>query len=230
MMQSLQEIVARADELYAARERIENVRAAFELLQGADAVDNFETAWRTGRCCFFLGQEAQSVGDSRAFHATGARVCARAAQMEALRVEGHFWLGVNLALLAQLENPLSALKIAWRARRALACAVHIDAAYHAAGPLRVLARLQHKLPRFLGGGSTRARANFEKAIYLAPTNTVTRIYFAEMLLEQNELERARRELEAIINAPHDPAWAFEATRDKLLAREMMKKIKGKSER
>jgi hypothetical protein len=144
--------------------------------------------------------------------------------VQAELVEGHFWLGVNLALLARLELPTKAVAQILEAKRALLRAIAIDASYHAAGSLRVLARLQHHLPRVLGGGVAQARANFERAIDIAPANTVTRIYFAELLLKIGEIDRARSELEVVLAAPPDPDWAFEIQRDQRLAEEMMKKL------
>lgn len=219
MDSNLAELTRRADALYDERASLVRVRESVELLE--KAADEYEAAWRLGRALFFLGQEAGDPGESRAHHSRGARVCGRAASRDPRRVEGHFWLGVNLALLAQYEKPLTAVRHALRARRSLVRAARLDAAYHAAGPLRVLARLQHKLPRLLGGGPERARANFERALELAPANTVTRLYFAELLLETGDRAHARIELETLLNAPHDPSWAFESDRDRRLARRML---------
>jgi tetratricopeptide (TPR) repeat protein len=221
MKLSPEEIINRADALYDARGQLENVHASVVLLESDECAQDYEAAWRLGRALFFLGQEAGSERDARADHARGATACERAARLKPSRVEGHFWLGVNLALLARLENSFKALGHALRARRFLQRAIHLDPAYHAAGPLRVLARLQHKLPTLLGGGQKRARANFERAIRLAPANTVTRLYFAELLIEIGDTPRARDELEAILNAPPDPAWAFESARDRRIAQEML---------
>lgn len=221
MNPSLEEITRRADELYEARSHPGNVYASVELMEGDEAACDYETAWRLGRALFFLGQEAQTEEEARRYHARGARFSQRAARLEAERVEGHFWQGVNLALLAQAENPLNALRHALSARRSLKRAIRLDPAFHAAGPLRVLARLQHKLPSLLGGGMSRARANFERAITFAPANTVTRLYFAEMLLETGDKMRARAQLEALLNAPFDSEWAFESARDRELARKML---------
>jgi hypothetical protein len=219
------EITKRADALYGAREERENVRLSVELLEAALARElKYELAWRLGRALFFLGQEAEGKALARTLHARAARVCERAARERPRQVEGHFWLGVNLALLAALENPLSALCHALCARRSLGCAVALDAGYHGAGPLRVLARLEAKLPGWLGGGHTRARANFEQALALAPANTVTRLYYAELLLEANDDKSARAQLEALLAAPHDANWTFEISRDRRLAQAMLKKM------
>jgi tetratricopeptide (TPR) repeat protein len=221
MKPSIEEIISLADALYLKRADLENVRASVRLLQEAESAGEYEALWRLGRALFFLGQEAQDKEEARSLHAHALPLCKRATQREPARVEGHFWLGVNLALLAQVEKPLNALRHAVSARRSLMRAVRIDAAYHSAGPLRVLARLQHKLPRLFGGRWTRARANFERAVRLRPASTVTRLYFAELLLETGDISRARLELEALLNAPPDPLWAFEQERDRQLARKML---------
>jgi tetratricopeptide (TPR) repeat protein len=225
MKLSPEEIIKRADALYDVRGQLENVRASVELLLSDECANDYEAVWRLGRALFFLGQEAGSEREARAYHASGASFSRRAAKLKPSRVEGHFWLGVNLALLARLENSFKALGHALLARRALQHAVRLDPIYHAAGPLRVLARLQHKLPKMLGGGTTHARANFERAINLAPANTVTRLYFAELLMEMGDTPRAREELESLLNAKPDPAWAFESARDRRIAQQMLNDAK-----
>jgi tetratricopeptide (TPR) repeat protein len=222
MNQAIKEMIQRADALYDARENVENVRASLRLLQEGDyGTSQYEALWRAGRALFFLGQEAAKEDEKRDAHARAVSICKPAARAKPLRVEGHFWLGVNLALLAEVENPIKALLDALSARRALMRAVQLDPAFHAAGPLRVLARLQHKLPRTFGGGPERARINFERAIRLAPANTVTRLYFAEMLLEIGERERARSELMALLDATPDARWIFESARDRQRAQRML---------
>jgi tetratricopeptide (TPR) repeat protein len=221
---NVNEIIARADSLYAARAEQQSVSLSLELL--ADALKrefNYELAWRLGRALFFLGQEARDERAARSFHRRAVESCERAARAERTRVEGHFWLGVNLALLAALEKPLGAIRYALRARRHLRHAVALAPSYHAAGPLRVLARLEARLPKLLGGGHARARAHFERAVALAPANTVTRLYFAEMLLAAGDEQHARQQLQALLDAPRDPAWDFEIERDRRLAQAMLEK-------
>lgn len=223
MAEDIQELRRRADALYAARESAQNVRASVELLRGT-AQDDYEAAWRLGRALFFLGQETEEKSAARKLHRQGAEAAARAVRLESPRVEGHFWLGVNLALQARVEPFWHALPDALRARSALRHAIEIDAAYHAAGPLRVLARLEHKLPRLLGGSHTRARAYFARAVELAPANTVTRLYFAEYLLEQGARGEAHAQLRALLAVPDDPQWAFERKRDRARAEELLAKV------
>jgi hypothetical protein len=224
MTATLDERARRADSLYDAREDGKSVRESLGWLEEVEAAGDYEILWRLGRAHFFLGQESGDEEEARSSHRRGVNCSARAAALSPHRVEGHFWLGVNLSLLAKLSNPLAAALLALRARRALLRAVRLDAGYHAAGPLRVLAHLESHLPRLLGGGHQRARTNFQRAVRLAPHNTVTRIYFARLLVKTGDTGGARAQLEAVINSPMDPAWAFEAARDRRLAREMLKDL------
>jgi tetratricopeptide (TPR) repeat protein len=219
----LKEVIARSDALYARRSYVDSVRLTIELLRDV-AQDDYDAAWRLGRAHFFLGQEAIDKSEGRRHHTSGIEACSRAVALQPERVEGHFWLGVNLALMAGLEKRFRALGFAIRATRSLRSAISIDPAYHGAGPLRVLARVQHKLPRLLGGGVGRARETFARAIKLAPENTVTRMYLAELLWEIGEEPEARKHLEAILHVPIDPEWSFETIRDQKLAHEKLKVI------
>jgi tetratricopeptide (TPR) repeat protein len=219
------EIIRLADELYAKRNETQSVRASVAMLiSRAATVGDFEIQWRLGRALFFLGQEATDKLASLAEHAKGIAFCDQAVATRPDRVEGHFWLGVNLALGARWKRWPAALRHALRARRELQRAIHIDSSYHAAGPLRVLARLQQKLPRWLSGGVSRARASYESAIKLAPENTVTRVYFAEFLLDLGEHELARKHLEFVLSVSEDSEWSFEIERDKRLAKDMLGKL------
>lgn len=235
------EIIRRADELYAQRERIENVCQSIEILRGsAEEARSFEVNWRLGRAYFFLGQEALSESSNEAFselssatarkdtalayHSRGILVCQQACSEETERVEGHFWLGVNLALAAKNERWFLAIRHALGAKRTLRRAAQIDSSYHGAGPLRVLARLEHKLPQWLGRNLARARGHYEEAIRLAPENTVTRVYFAELLLGVGEKDCARSHLESVFSISDDAQWAFEIRRDRRIAKEMLARL------
>ena len=186
--------------------------------------NEYEILWRLGRALFFIGQETPDKDAALSSYSQGVVTCERAVAREPQRVEGHFWLAVNLALAAQRHRRVAGIRRARRAVRELNQAIKIDSSYHGAGPLRVLARLQHKLPRLVGGGCDRARTSYEAAINLAPENSVTRIYFAELLLESGHRDLARQQLQDVLNSSPDPVWAFEIERDKRIAELMMAEL------
>ncbi len=220
-------LINRADELYRGRSSIDSVRESVKLMSGAlDGAERFEVQWRLARALFFLGQEADSAGSKRQLHAAAIGAGKRAARLSPERVEGHFWLGVNLALFAESDGGWRAALALMRARNELRRAVAISDAYHGAGPLRVLGRLEHKAPRLLGGSRRRSRECFDRALRIAPDNTVTLLYAFEREFEYGDRARAIRMLEQVVRTDIDPEWEFENQRDREIARSLLISLTG----
>lgn len=218
-------IVGRADDLYQHRSQPESVRESVMVLSGArGGSERYEVQWRLARAFFFLGQQANPRDSARELYAAGIGAGERAVALNAERVEGHFWVGVNLALFAETGRGLRALRALRFARTELKRAVNIGEKYHGAGPLRVLGRLEHKTPRLLGGSLKRGRALFERALVIAPTNSVTLLYAAELALSSGEYDRAMSLLKRILESSIDPDWEFENNRDRELARSMLDRL------
>lgn len=211
-------VTARADELYAGRAALDSVRESIDLLHSLKRLDAYEVQWRLARAYFFLGQEASEGADKTDHHHHGTQSGRFAVRAAPDRVEGQFWLGVNLSLQAAVATPWRAAALALHAKRTLIRAVTIDPSYHGAGSHRVLGRLLHRMPSVLGGGLARARRHFEAAVALDPLNTVTRIYYADLLNAQGESGLARMQWQAVLDAQRDPAWEFEQNRDREIAR------------
>ena len=218
--------VSRADELYEQRAHPEAVRESVMVLSGARGGANlYEVQWRLARAMFFLGQQAESAPEKLQLHSSAMDAGARAVALNPERVEGHFWTGVNLALYAESARAPRGIRAILRARSELKRAVEIAESYHGAGPLRVLARLEHRAPRFLGGNRKRSRAYFTRALAIAPGNSVTLLYAAELALDEGEQERAAGLLEEIIASPSEPEWEFENSRDREIARSLLERIR-----
>lgn len=216
--------VSRADELYQQRARPEAVRESVMVLSGARGGANlYEVQWRLARAMFFLGQQAESTPEKLQLHSSAMEAGARAVGLNPLRVEGHFWVGVNLALYAESARAPRGIRAIWRARSELKRAVEIAESYHGAGPLRVLARLEHRAPRLLGGNRKRSRAYFDRAMAIV-RNSVTLLYAAELALDEGEQERAAGLLKEIIASPSEPEWEFENSRDREAARSLLERI------
>ncbi len=221
-------IVGRADELYQHRSQPGSVRESIMVLSGArGGSDRYEVQWRLARAFFFLGQQASSRDSARQLYAAGIGAGERAVALNSERVEGHFWVGVNLALFAESGGGLRALRALRFARTELKRAVSISDKYHDAGPLRVLGRLEHKSPRLLGGSLKRSRELFDRALVIAPSNSVTLLYAAELALDAGERERATSLLQRILESSIDPDWEFENNRDREVAQAILKRLPSK---
>jgi tetratricopeptide (TPR) repeat protein len=217
--------ISRADELYEQRARPEAVRESVMVLSGARGGANlYEVQWRLARAMFFLGQQTESAPEKLQLHSSAMDAGVRAVALNPERVEGHFWAGVNLALYAESARAPRGIRAILRARSELKRAVEIAENYHGAGPLRVLARLEHRAPRLLGGNRKRSREYFDRAMAIA-RNKVTLLYAAELALDEGEQDRAAGLLEEIIASPSEPEWEFENSRDRETARSLLERIK-----
>jgi len=218
-------IVGRADELYRRRATAGSVRESIMVLSGAlSSEERYEVQWRLARALFFLGQEAATRDDRAQLHQSGVEAGKRAIALNQDRVEGHFWAGVNLALFAGARRRLAALRPLLWARSELRLAVHIREGYHDAGPLRCLARLEHQAPAILGGSQKLSREHYDRALSVAPNNSVTLLYAAELAEDAGERTRAIELLERLIELPIDSDWEYENVRDKKLAEQMLARI------
>jgi hypothetical protein len=179
---------------------------------------SYELEWRLSRALFLDGEKNSEL------YALGAMHGRRAADLDRKRVEGHFWMGVNLALHAEARKGLRGALDLLKARWALGRACEISEDYHGAGPLRVLGRLDHKSPRILGGNLERSLIHYERALAIAPTNTVTLVYAAQLQIDRRDLKRAAFLLETVMGLPIDPDWEFENIRDKNLAKSMLERL------
>jgi hypothetical protein len=217
--------VGRADELYHRRSRPGAVRESVMILSGArGGTDRYEVQWRLARALFFLGQQAGSRESSRQLYSAGIAAGERAVALNTERVEGHFWVGVNLSLFAEVNRGIRGARALRWARGELKLAAAISESYHDAGPLRVLGRLEHKAPRILGGNLKRSRELFDRALALAPSNSVTLLYAAELAIECGERDRALSLLQQVSESPIDAEWEFENKRDSLLARSLLEQL------
>ena len=189
-----------------------------ELERFLAANDSYELEWRLSRALFLDGEKSPH------FYARGALHGRRAVELDARRVEGHFWMGVNLALRAEASKWLRGVFALLESRAALRRACKISEDYHGAGPLRVLGRLEHKSPRILGGSLARSLTLYNRALAIAPANTVTLVYAAQLEIDRHNLERAASLLETVMGLPIDPDWEFENIRDKNLAKSMLSRL------
>lgn len=217
--------VGRADDLYRQRARSGTVRESVMVLSGVrGGNERYEVQWRLARALFFLGQEADSSGAKRQLHAAGINAGERAVGLSPERVEGHFWVGVNLAMFAESNGGLRGARALLWARSELKLAAKVNEGYHDAGPLRVLGRIEHKAPKLLFGSRKRSRQCFDRALQIAPRNTVTMLYAAEFAIDEGDRDRAVSLLEQIIQSPVGIEWEFENRRDRELARALLEKL------
>jgi tetratricopeptide (TPR) repeat protein len=198
------------DELYARRQDLASARQAAAIWDARLAQDgkDFESAWKLARVRYWLGGHTPA-GERKRFLEAGIAAARTAVAIDANRPEGHFWIAANMGALAESFGLRQGLKYRGEIRDALQRVLKIDPAYQQGSADRALGRWYFKVPGLLGGSSKKSEAHLRQSLTYAPNSTVSHFFLAETLLGMDRKSEALQELQQVLDAPSDPAWAPE---------------------
>ena len=116
---------------------------------------------------------------------------------EPKRVEGYYWLALNLCGICEHSRAGKALSMLPAIVENLELALAIDESYDQGGPLRVLGRIRYEAPSWpLSEGDLKESLNLLRiAARIAPFNSTNHLYLAETLIQLGEAEEACTELD-----------------------------------
>lgn len=188
----------------------------YESLLPAAGPERLLVLARLARAAFFLGDLADG-GQRRLYYEQGRQYAETIVREFPDRVEGHYWLGLNLAGLADVSR-MQGMRLLPKIMAALERAAAIDPAYDQAGAYRVLGRIYYEAPgRPLSVGDiAKSLALLQKASQLAPGNSTNYLYLGEALLKAGRPAEARAQLEKVLTASEnaDGPRGLEADRRK----------------
>jgi tetratricopeptide (TPR) repeat protein len=210
------------DLLYADRTNLASAVRAADLWEAelARNPDAFDAAWKLARACYWLGGHAPER-DRRGHLEQGIAAGEKAIALQPDRPEGHFWLAANMGTLAEAFGLRAGLRYRGRIRRELEIVLRIDPAFMDGSADRALGRWYQKVPRLFGGNRRRAEAHLRASLEHDPHNTVSHFFLAELLIDEGRHDEAKAELQAILDAPHNPEWAPEDADYKARARALL---------
>ena len=84
-----------------------------------------------------------------------------------------------------------------------------------------------KLPGFAGGDKKKSLEHLLKSKEYGPEDALTRIYLAETYLALKEKDKAKEELEYVMNMESDNRWYYAIDENKEVARELLNSKKFK---
>jgi tetratricopeptide (TPR) repeat protein len=116
------------------------------------------------------------------------------------RVEGHYWLALNLCGICESCGAASALTQIPKIVKLLEFAATIDQAYDQGGPLRVLGLIRLEAPPWplSEGDITEALKLLSTAVRIAPNNSTNHLYLAKILMQLDKVEDACLELNCVL--------------------------------
>jgi hypothetical protein len=155
-------------------------------------------AWEFARACFDRSASLGSRSVRIDVAGEGVEACRTALTQSPAETGCHYYLGLNLGVLAQAQ-PLRALGRVREMESAWKACLILDPGFDHAGADRSLGMLYDECPPPpLGVGSrTKARFHLERAATTAPGYPENRLQWAEFLARHNEIDGARREFASL---------------------------------
>lgn len=221
-----QNTLAELDALFNGREDISKVQQIVincERLMAGNSRD-YELLWRCSRAYFHQGREALSKDEKLQSYNKAVEMGRRAVEIKNDRPEGHFWLGISIAAVGETSGILKSLGSVKDVKREMEQVVDTDDTYEEGGAYRIMGRIDHKVPWIFGGRKSRSREYYQKALTIAPDNTYTHLFLAELLIDENEIKQARKELEFVLGVSNNPKWAYDIKVNQAKARRLLEEI------
>jgi len=199
-------LIAQGDELYAQRGDLAKAKEALAKYREALAQgeDKYEAYWRMARVAYWIGDRTTDNNEKKTIFAQGIEDAKKAVELAPAKADGHFWLGVNYGSYGEAKGVLKSLSLVGPIKTEMGRVLRIDASYENGGANRVLGRVYYKLPGFAGGSNKKSLLNLLKSKELGPKDGLTRIYLAETYLALHDVQKAREELEFVLNMEADP--------------------------
>ena len=203
---------------------------ALSLYQGLLATAGADRAVvlaRLGRTGFVLGQlapEAQAMG----YYQQGQSYAETLIREKPNRVEGHYWLALNLCGQAEVGSKLLGRRLLPQIIEELQRAIALDAAFDQAGAHRVLGRIYYEAPGWpLSVGDTqKSRQHLQAAVHLSPGTSTNHLYLAQTLARLNETGLARQELARVLKSTRAAVKPQDLEEDRQEARRLLVEIQG----
>jgi len=171
----------------------------------------------------FLGKHATNKREKEDAFQKGIEAGKQATISQPDRPEGHFWLAANHILYGQEKGIFKSLSMIKPARQELEAAIRIDPAFENGSAYAVLGKLDSELPRLFGGNLKRGIEYLEKALKLAPSSSLVKLFLAESYLSAGRKQEAKRLLEEILTMAPDKNYEFEFTENRQEARRLLAK-------
>jgi tetratricopeptide (TPR) repeat protein len=215
-----------ADEIAQPFESIDVARRALAAARRALELepDHPGASWRAARACFVLADAASTDEERRRWADEGAKHAGRAAARQPRSAEAHYYLAVNLGLVAS-TRPVGALQMVPTIAAAGKRAMELAPSYDRGGPLRLMGRLYAKAPPWPTsiGDLEEAMQILRRAVDSFPDEPLNRLFLAEALVSAHRYDEAKAELRRVLAAAPKGDWARVGKRWRREARKLLRR-------
>lgn len=227
--QTAEELIEQSDKLCLEMSDMATAKEAEEIiLKSISMMENkYEAFWRLSRILYYVGEHTENKKEKKGIFDRGVYYAEKAIELEPEKPDGHYWLGVNQGKVGETRGVLKSLSLVKPIKNAMNKVIELDRSYEDGGPDRVLGRVFYKLPGFAGGDKKKSLEHLLKSKEYGPEDAVTRVYLAETYLALKEKEKAREELEYVLNMEPNSRWFYAVDENKEVARDLLNSKKFK---
>ncbi|MBZ5554058.1 MAG: tetratricopeptide repeat protein [Acidobacteriia bacterium] len=202
--------LVQADKLYTERADLTKVKFAIGLASDVMKSDpqSFEAASRLAEYYYFIGKRSPQ-GQQLDLFQRGIDFAKKAVELKPNEAAGYFWLATNQGLYGETKGLFSSMGMRKEIRANFEKAAQLDGGYYGGGPWRGLGRWDYRVPGLMGGDKKRSVEELEKALKIAPGNSLTKLYLAETYLDNGRKDDAKTQLNEILTMQPDPRWDVE---------------------
>ncbi|MDD5222897.1 MAG: TRAP transporter TatT component family protein [bacterium] len=227
--QGLNELKQKADALWAERgdlnKALEAINTYKEVLKLKP--DDVGAAVRIANCYWWIGKNSAENKDKMTFHDKGVEAAKNAILINDKEPGAHYWLAVNWAEYGKAKGIIKSLSLIKPIRQELNKVKDLDEKYLNGGYYRVNGKVYCEVPGLLGGDRKKCYEYYRKSIEIAPQHLVNHLFLAEAYFEDKDKEKAREEINFILNAPLEPDFMPDDRLYKRQAEDLIKKINKK---
>jgi hypothetical protein len=221
------EVTARLDELWKQRDRPAAATEARQLLDAelARAPSDYQLLWRSAAWHFWRSDDPQlPAADKTRIGKLGWDVAERAVAANPGGVEGHFWAAATMGNYSLGIGVLKALTqgIEKKFRSRLGRAESLNRAYAGGAIQGAWGSFYAKLP-WPKRDVKKAFEYFHQSLEVNADNLRTRVFTAELLLEQKRAGEAKKLLGEVLAAPGNRYDPPEERRAKVLAAQLLRR-------
>lgn len=163
---------------------------------------NFEAAWKAARVCTMLADDLYDDKTKRAhFSGRGVEYAKAAIELEPKRVEGYYFSGENIGLLATTKIVGGKFDVP-KVRDAEKRAMQIDASFDHGGPPRVLGALYSEAPPWPAsiGDPDKGVELLQQALRMAPEWPLNNLLYGNALLADEKFDEAKQQYLIVMRA------------------------------
>jgi|UniRef100_A0A7C3WTD1 tetratricopeptide (TPR) repeat protein len=189
--------------------------------------ERVETLARLAQVCFHLGELVPP--DQKLYYYEQGRCYAEMLARECpSRVEGHYWLALNLCGVAEVGGAGRALRLLPQIVEIMEKAASIDPAIDQAGPHRVLGRIFSEAPAWpiSVGDMHKSLHHLTLAVQIAPENSTNHLFLADTLMRLGKEKQAQKELDKVLKSSQHAVWPLGVTHDQVEARRLQARLNG----